>query len=117
MAERSKWEESIVLTDEEAQGMSYALQELVGSEGWKTLRELIKSSRVTARELALTGDKLDVQDLAWWQGYIGGLMAAEQIPSLVIGQAERSTATAKTKQVRRREAVFGFHGTGEDPTV
>lgn len=99
MSERSQWEEAMI-SDEEAMEMMPALQALMDQPGWAIYQNLLKASRVNAREVALAQGK---EKFDWWSGYVAGLNAAGALPQVIAQQVERLAVKAHaTEKVRLR---------------
>ena len=98
--------------------MSGPLAELLKSEGWRILQDLLRSMRVEAREIALEqhGRKEgEVMPIEFWQGYVAGLQASQEAPGQILAIAEAHDRKGQ-KAGRLRQSREVFVGGGEDTT-
>lgn len=85
--ERSKWEEAAEFTEQETLELAGPMRNLLASPDWGAFAEMLKVSRIRAREIS-NNDAKDFNDVLYWRGYVAGLLAAEEVPKSLVRDAE-----------------------------
>jgi hypothetical protein len=104
--ERSQFEAT--LTEEQIAEMATSLKGLVEHPGFEVLCELLKGSRVLAREQALDGP---LEDINFWKGYIEGLKVAEGIPQSVLARMDDIAIREEKLSEKKSLPLSGGYGT------
>lgn len=102
--ERSQYEDKLEFGEKEILSLAGPLKRLLDSEPWDVYREMLKLSRIRAKDIALEDEE---SQLKFWRGYVAGLLAAEEVPRSILRDyakiviKDEATKKVDPKQTRR----------------
>jgi hypothetical protein len=94
--ERSLFEDTF--TEDDAISVMDTLVSLIQDGRWGVYEELLKASRIRAREAALDAEE---KDFKFWKGYVEGLRAAAEMPRAIVQIARRQLEAEARREEKK----------------